>query len=502
MIKRLLAITLAFVLCFVPVTVTAAEAEGDTPLGSVQRINHGKLYTVSGNDYIRWSWVVGTYLVELPDGGFLRVEHKPHPDTGEGVLVVETYSNDFVLTDSKELIFELPCLGGFLYGEDYIFVVYGDWNLDGSDDVEVLRVVKYDKSFNRLAAISIYGANTTKPFDAGSLRMTEASGLLYIHTCHEMYSGHQANMTFVFNQSDLSPVDYMHYVMNISIGYVSHSFNQFIVTDGSYIYRVDHGDAYPRSVVVTRCAVGDKITNVTYQTAYDISWGEAGDNYTGVSVGGVEMSDSKLIIAGNSVDMSTEETYLKGRRNIFLSIMDKNLENTSTVWLTDYASDGDLNARTPHLVKLSADRFFVMWEEYDYSTGNVRLCSVTVDGNGTAVTPIVRNPYRLSECKPILCSDGAVRWYASDYDKTLLYTLDPQRTTPMIIEGDVNGDGSVDNLDAAYVLRYDAEISELTEAGLLAADVNGDQTVDSADAAAILKYEAGLISSFAERDVQ
>ena len=62
--------------------------------------------------------------------------------------------------------------------------------------------------------------------------------------------------------------------------------------------------------------------------------------------------------------------------------------------------------------------------------------------------------------------------------------------------GDVDGDGETDNLDAAYVLRYDAELAELDAYQLAVGDVNGDGEVDSLDAAQILKHDAGLIKLF------
>ena len=64
------------------------------------------------------------------------------------------------------------------------------------------------------------------------------------------------------------------------------------------------------------------------------------------------------------------------------------------------------------------------------------------------------------------------------------------------VKGDVNMDGSTDNLDAAYVLRHNAYLIELTGDALANGDVNGSDTVDSLDAALILKYDAGLIDSF------
>jgi len=62
-------------------------------------------------------------------------------------------------------------------------------------------------------------------------------------------------------------------------------------------------------------------------------------------------------------------------------------------------------------------------------------------------------------------------------------------------EGDVNGDGYVDNTDASLILKYDAGIIDLTDKQLEFADVNGDGYVDNTDASLILKFDAGIIES-------
>lgn len=59
--------------------------------------------------------------------------------------------------------------------------------------------------------------------------------------------------------------------------------------------------------------------------------------------------------------------------------------------------------------------------------------------------------------------------------------------------GDVNGDGKVNSLDAAVILRYEVGLTELDEWELAMADVNGDGLTDTLDAAAILKFDAGLL---------
>ncbi len=61
-----------------------------------------------------------------------------------------------------------------------------------------------------------------------------------------------------------------------------------------------------------------------------------------------------------------------------------------------------------------------------------------------------------------------------------------------VTPGDVNGDGKVNSLDAAQILKHDAGIINLTDEQLAAGDVNGDGKVNSLDAAQILKHDAGL----------
>ncbi len=62
--------------------------------------------------------------------------------------------------------------------------------------------------------------------------------------------------------------------------------------------------------------------------------------------------------------------------------------------------------------------------------------------------------------------------------------------------GDVNFDGTVDTQDAAEVLKYNAELEELTEEQLAVADVNTDTKADSSDAGMILQYAVEKMDSF------
>lgn len=71
--------------------------------------------------------------------------------------------------------------------------------------------------------------------------------------------------------------------------------------------------------------------------------------------------------------------------------------------------------------------------------------------------------------------------------------LEVDETLEIIVSGDLNDDGYIDNLDASSVLKYDAGIINLEETGLIFGDINGDGMVDNLDAAVMLKIDAGLI---------
>ena len=380
----------------------------------------------SDNNYSVYGRVVNSYFVENKDQSLTRVEYIP--DIG---VQIENYSKDYELLSTHVLAAELPCFGGFYAGKDGNFLVFGQKNESESDSREVMRIVKYSKDWQRQGQVSVNGANTYIPFEAGSLRMAETGdGRLYIHTCHEMYADsnglhHQANMTYVLKEDTMEIEQSYYDILNIAqAGYVSHSFNQFVQTDGKYAFRVDHGDGYPtRAVTLTRCDVNGKITDVAYTLPLSIKTN--GNNDTGVSVGGLELSEGQCLIVGNSVDQTKQAT--SGARNVFLTVTKKSLTSTRTTWLTDYDSNSSITARTPHIVKLNEEQFLILWEEYNSTTKAVSLKMVTIDGEGNLVSKIVDTKLRLSDCKPIMTSDGLVKWYVTENGTISFCELNPYR---------------------------------------------------------------------------
>lgn len=396
---------------------------------------------LGANNYWTRADTVKSYLQKLENGNLQRVE------AIDDQVVIEEYNPDYQLVSQKKIPYELSIFGGYFSGKEYQFLVFGQENDAEEDDREIMRVVKYDKEWNRLAVVSVCGANTTLPFRAGSLRMTEENGNLFIHTCHQMYTSgdglrHQANMTYVLAEDRMEFNQSWYGVMNIGYGYVSHSFNQFLIVEDGKLYRMDHGDAYPRSIVISKCNQS-AITDCSFESVWSIQ-GETGDNTTKVSVGGFEKVGNYLVVAGNSCTQESEEAWnADNKRNIFLTITNADTlgtdgneseseeesqgNTTKTIWLTNYTGTDVVSVKTPYLVKASDELFYVMWEEENKDTKTTTVKIAGVDLQGNQVTDMASIYGRLSDCKPIYESDGTIKWYtSSDADADCGYEWDDE----------------------------------------------------------------------------
>ncbi len=410
-------------------TVTVTPMDSDTK-GSATILSGRATDNASDNHYNTWSSVTNSYLVQNSDGTLTRLEN-----TSSGI-VVENYSADGKkLISQRTISKELNLFGGFYSGKDYNYLVFGQNNTAESDSKEVVRVVKYTKSWSKVNSCSISGVNTTKPFSAGSLRMEEAGGKLYVYTCHEMYAdsdgiNHQANMLFTIDESSMSLTDSMYDVSNLTDGYVSHSFNQFIKADesGKYIYRVDHSESSNytmngsylsvNGITLTKYKADGKSTAVSVSIPVKFDMNKS--NYTGASIGGFELGGGNCLIAYAKDVSSSCKT-----RNVYISVTDELFNGTQNIALTNYGTSSKVTCRTPQLIKINDNLFLVMWEEYNSSTGKTTTKTMTVDSNGKTISKAVSHSFGLSDCQPVVCSDGMVKWYVTNNSKPTLYKLSP-----------------------------------------------------------------------------
>ena len=349
-------------------------------------------------------------------------------------VIIETYDSSFKLKSQNSIQRELNFFGGFYSGEKYNFIVFGQHNPNEDDNVEVLRVVKYSKSWQKLGTASVKGENTYAIFQAGSCRMTELEGILFVDTSHTMYASdadglhHQSNMLIKIDEETMQVTDCRSDVMNIvATGYVSHSFNQFILTDGEYVYTIDHGDGYPRGISICK-TLPDKIKPESVAIPLEIL-GDFESNETGVSIGGAELSTNNCLIAGNSIEQQ-ETLDFNQARNIFLTITPKNnvtTEGSTIKWITNYNDGKEHEVRTPHLVKINDNKFLIMWEEtINELDGSIKM--VLVDENGNKLSDIITMGGRLSDCKPILYNNK-VTWYVTVQESTpIFFSIDVSTT--------------------------------------------------------------------------
>lgn len=371
--------------------------------------------------------VMHSYLLKTGDN-FMRVEHVG----GKGVYV-ETYApssgSELTLRSRKYIKMELPKFGGFYAGSKYYFLVFGQENPNEDDQTEVIRIVKYDHKWNRKGAASIHGANTYSPFKNGSVRMAEYGDMLYVRTCHQMYmtydgARHQASAAFSVSIPKMTVTEEIAGISQTA--YVSHSFNQFVLTDGTDLLAVDHGDAYPRSVALAKYveqAGAEKIHSKGCRriAALQIQ-GKSGNPYTGVSIGGFEASDTAYLIAGNSVEQNPETYTSGGVRNIYVtSTLKDNFSNEGNTvrWITNYKDKAEASVTTPQLVKISGSEFMLMWGE------GAQVKCVLLNAAGEPTTGIYSYDGMLSDCKPIFV-DGSVMWYYTDNSEPIFCKLNPE----------------------------------------------------------------------------
>ncbi len=398
-----------------------------------------KSSTILRNQYWgNWSKTLKSYLYS-DDNNIFRVEYinKYDGKNNNSYVVVEKYDEYFNIVSSKKLHMELPIWGGFYSGEKFNFLIFGDNNKKELDDKEVIRVVKYDKEWKRLGEASLKGANTTVPFRAASLRCDEYKDMLYIRTAHEMYKlkdglNHQANLTMSIRQSNMEITDSFFKVMNIDYGYVSHSFNQFITVDkDKNIVALDHGDAYPRSIVITkygREAGGDKFNPIGWDYMcknVDILKlkGKIGDNYTGAEVGGfVETSDGYLVSYNYKDDKALVD------KKVYLTYISKENVNSekeelNTVKLSDAG-------KVPVLAPLDLNSGYVMWNDNKgkskYGFKNLLYAKYDEESNVGDVHKVAGIP--LSDCQPINYKDG-VLWYVTKGSVPTFYFLNDSGVT-------------------------------------------------------------------------
>lgn len=411
-----------------PVTTTPKGSEHKYPLG-----NNKDIYAGS-----RYGTIVYSDLYENSDGTISTV----FANSGTQNINIEIYDKDFNLLSGKQVPYELPLFGGFYNGKTYNYIIFGQENKEENDSKETFRIVKYDKNFNKIDSCSITGkwAQTTVPFDAGSLRMDEYNDYLYINTARSMYKSsdglnHQSNFFVKLDTNDMTfdESTYLNRGTEPTVfhkNYVSHSFDEFVNYDkdiDKYVL-VDLGDAYPRAIVMQR-----EITETKNKESEELQIlkipGSIGDNNTGISMGGFSISTNNYLVMANRVNfkLTSDESY---GRDVVLYVVDKNKfseNNVKEIVLQDYTSNKDVTTSlTPTLVKISNDKFVAMWAQSEGIRNAMNYKTVKyvfIDGEGNKLSDVktLENTILSKDAPTVI--DNNLTWFVDDNETRQFYKI-------------------------------------------------------------------------------
>ena len=396
------------------------------------RSNYGNIHRYQ--DQVVASNTLSTAMAKI-DGGYMLAERARN-----GNIVAAKYDENYQLLSSWEIPLELPLYGGIYLDTDYNFVVSGQKNTGEDDTLEVIRITRYTSDWQRVDHVSVSGIRTRVPFDYGCLRFVRSGDHLFLRTARERYQDdegvtHQTSLMLHIRISDMTLLEDLSGPTRPSEGYVSHSFDQYLLLDGDTLLAADLGDHTPRSVTLIqfRKEVGSSTLAGKANTVDMLPiGGTLGNNYTGVYMGGLSCSDTHYLVAGASVPQDVENWKSGGQKNIFISAVPKNKLNSDaakTIWITDYTAGENIPFPIIHLVQLDGQRNLLMWSE-----GSRGFCCCILGPDGNPVSEIFRHSGKLNPCTPIFDGEN-VTWYttgsviADDYpidSSPVFYTLDPE----------------------------------------------------------------------------
>lgn len=222
------------------------------------------------------------------------------------------FSKDGKDFEPKKIGYEEELFGGYCNGRKYHYFLFGNMNDKESETHPVFVLKKYDKNFRLLDTLNISSAYTTNPFAYGSVSMVEHPDeeLLVIHTARERYRTddglrHQSQITITV---DTQKMKVLNDLGQFQPNHVGHSFHQFAFYENpEKLVLFDHGDAYPRSIVMT---VMDKKALESEKEMNILTFpGPTGANQTGTSIGTVIQTKKAYLVATNQIDYSKAGSY-------------------------------------------------------------------------------------------------------------------------------------------------------------------------------------------------
>ncbi len=376
-----------------------------------------KIYTEKQTYIWNWAKVSSARLFAMKNGTYIRVENS------DKHFIVECFDSSFKSLWAKKIKRSLSMWGDAAYDGKDFFIVTGQKNNKENNKKSVVCITRYNSKWEKTGETNVKNCFTVCPFDAGTCSVEFYDDIMYIKTGRTMYetddgNHHQSSMTIVVDKENMKVLDhptelYGYADENKNYGYVSHSFNQMLCIDDGNMIAVDHGDAYPREMVL------NDINDDSSYTFFSIA-GETGDNTTGATLGDFKISDTNYIICGTSVDQKKAEKNNKllytGIKNVYIATMDKKTHKVKFKFVTNFKTE-NTDDYTPYLTRISKNRYMLIWKY------KKMLYYREIDGEGKFITKLKsKKNYELSECEPVAVN-GKIIWYSAKRNKIKFYTI-------------------------------------------------------------------------------
>jgi hypothetical protein len=214
-------------------------------------------------------------------------------------------------------------------------------------------------------------------------------------------------------------------VTRVSSIWVSHSFDQRLLFDGTRICELHLGDAYPRQIVMGWGHSPFAVIHIK---------GSLGENETRTRLGNLALIEDDpayryLALFSTETSASTD-AVISGPRNLAVvrlsasaPSVDTSLPDTLTVsssgvsrtnhlrWITDYTTESGLHAERPKLLGIGGDEYIVLWEQWTTS-GFEGVHGMLIDSLGDVLVSaeLITTEYHLHRGDDAFVVDGKAGW--------------------------------------------------------------------------------------------
>lgn len=429
---------------------------------SIEKTNASAIRDKAGDLFYSSMWAYVNRWNTTENNGFFidkegRVTLTRIYTTVKGKTGIEfSFLNDiYGVSESKRIVLPGSIFGTVLNADDgNYYIVSGNDNRE-EKNIDVFIITKYNKNWKKTGSVSLKGNSslTIGPFEAGGAELLYIDGKLILYTSRTRYTSadgrnHQSNYAAAVDTKTMKAVYEAPAFPKI---HVSHSFNQFVESENGRLYFLDHGDAYPRSIVMQSCdlelfineeslwkdskpdsggwyensegkmmSVEDYERTIPKETDYFKIKGVSGDNETGVWISNMGLLKESGFISGSATPhnnpVAGKYGDMSSNRNAYIIIFNKN--DTSEFkfsWLSKYNPNGKDEVSNVHALKISDTEFAVLYDVYHDGEYLKTYCA-KINQNGE-VAGKFEIKAKLSKTPPVL-KNGKIIWaYTIDYDK-------------------------------------------------------------------------------------